>query len=57
MDGDPLAIQFKCHPKAQRAPREIFETLFSYLWIFLIPQYSIKKAKKGKLFAHFRALA
>jgi len=46
MSGDPLAFNFKCHPKAQRAPGEIFETLLSYLRIFLIPRYSIKKTKK-----------
>jgi len=30
MRGNPLALQLKCHAKAQRAPSEIYKLLFSF---------------------------
>ena len=47
MCGDPLALQAQCHAKAQRAPREIFRLLLSFLGIFLTPSHSIRKTIKG----------
>ncbi|MDO8955500.1 MAG: hypothetical protein Q7W38_01455 [Deltaproteobacteria bacterium] len=41
------ALQAQCHAKAQRALREIFGILLSFLKIFLIPPHSIKKTIKG----------
>jgi hypothetical protein len=35
------------HAKAQRAPREIFRLLLSFLDIFLTPSHSFKKTIKG----------
>jgi predicted DNA-binding transcriptional regulator YafY len=37
---------YPCHVKAQRAPREIFRLLLSFLDIFLTPSYSIRKTIK-----------
>jgi len=36
-----------CHVKAQRAPKEIFRLLFSFLDIFLTPSDSIRKTIRG----------
>ena len=37
---------YPCHAKAQRAPREIFRLLLSFLDIFLTPSHSIRKTIK-----------
>jgi predicted DNA-binding transcriptional regulator YafY len=47
MRGDLLALQAQSHSKAQRAPREIFRLLLSFLDIFLTPSHSIRKTIKG----------
>ena len=47
MRGDPLALQLKCHAKAQRAPSDIFRLLFPSLKILLAPLYSINKIIMG----------
>ena len=47
MGGDPLALQLKCHAKAQRAPSDIFRLLFPSHKILLSPLYSIIKMKMG----------
>jgi hypothetical protein len=44
---DLLALQPKCHAKAQSTPREIFRLLLSLLDIFLTPSHSIRKTIKG----------
>jgi len=49
-DLEPLqaaGFPYPCHAKAQRAPREIFRLLLSFLDIFLTPSYSIRKTIKG----------
>ena len=38
---------YPCHAKAQRAPREIFRLLLSFLDIFLPPSYPIRKTIKA----------
>ena len=42
MRGDLLALQLKCHAKAQKAPSDIFRLLFPSLKILLTPLYSIR---------------
>ena len=39
-------FSYPCHAKAQRAPREIFGLLLSFLDIFLAPSDSIRKTIK-----------
>jgi hypothetical protein len=38
-------FSYPCHAKAQRAPREIFRLLLSFLDIFLATSHSIRKTK------------
>jgi predicted DNA-binding transcriptional regulator YafY len=40
-------FRYPCHAKAQRAPKEIFRLLLSFLDIFLTPSHSIRKTIKG----------
>jgi hypothetical protein len=47
MRGDPLALQIKCHAKAQKASSDIFRLPFPSLKILLSPLYSISKTIMG----------
>jgi len=47
MRGDPLSLQIKCHTKTQKAPSDIFGSLFPSLKILLTPLYSMNKIIMG----------